>query len=75
MDSVPYLPVSWAQLSPVALARQGSEPRERKGLKRGEPTRRASGREKGVAESGEQAPESRGRRERRGGGAGGVWRK
>lgn len=66
--------MSWAQPSPGALARQGSEPRERQDLKRGEPTRRASGREKGAAESGDQAPESRGRRERRGGGVSVVWR-
>lgn len=72
MDSVPHLPVSWAQPSHGALARQDSELRERQDLKRGEPTRQASGRENRAAESGDQAPESRGRRERRGGGVSGV---
>lgn len=72
LDNVPHLPVSWAQPSPGALARQGSEPRERQGLKKGEPTRRASGREKGAAESGTRPQRAEG--EERGGerGQGGV---
>lgn len=70
-DSVPHLPVSGAPPSPGALAGQGSEPRERQGLEKGEPTRRASGREKGGGcREWDQAPESRGRRERRGAGSG-----
>lgn len=68
MDSIPHLPASWAQPSPGVLARQGSEPRKRQGLKRGEPTRQASGRGEGSCREGGQAPESRGRRERREGG-------